>query len=96
MSRDRDEAEAALANQDWSTATVDDQPRPASVAVSVRLPRDLSERLFAEAERRGTTPSEVIRDLVDAGLTAVEESATVRLADVQRALNTLARPRRAA
>lgn len=82
--------EAALNRRDWTGARVEDRPRPASVVHSVRMSRDLTERLFAEAERRGVTPSEVIRDLVEAGLTAADESATVRLADVHRVINALA------
>jgi hypothetical protein len=46
---------------------------------------------MAEAARRGCTPSEVIRDLVEAGLSTIDESATVRLADVRRAIEALAR-----
>jgi predicted DNA-binding protein len=84
-----DEA-AALEDRDWSSAHVDDRPRTASVVQSVRFSRDLTERLLTEAERRGATPSEVIRDLVEAGLATVEQSATVRLADVQRVINALA------
>ncbi len=90
MSRD-DEALAGLEDRDWSEAQVDDRPRTASVVQSVRFSRELTERLLAEAQRRGVTPSEVVREFVEAGLSSVEESATVRLADVQRALNALAR-----
>jgi predicted DNA-binding protein len=85
-----DDANAALQSRDWSNAQVDDKPRTASVVQSVRMPRELNERLLAEAHRRGVTPSEVIRDLVDAGLTASEESPTVRLSDVRRAIEALA------
>src|ERR1700751_5167245 len=56
------------------------------VVQSVRFSRELTERLMTEAARRGCTPSEVIRDLVEAGLAAVDESATVKLADVRRGL----------
>lgn len=51
------------------------------------MSRELTERLFAEAERRGVTPSEVIRDLVEAGLSTGDQSATVRLADVHRVID---------
>ena len=85
-----DDANAALQSRDWSNARVDDKRRTASVVQSVRMPRDLNERLLVEAQRRGVTPSEVIRDLVDAGLTATEESPTVRLADVRRVIEALA------
>jgi predicted DNA-binding protein len=56
----------------------------------VRFPRELTERLLAEAGRRGVTPSEVIRDLVEAGLSSADESTTVRLADVRRVIDALA------
>jgi predicted DNA-binding protein len=86
-----DDALAALENRDWSGAQLESRTTEPQIAVSVRMPRDLTERLFAEAERRGTTPSQVIRDLVEAGLAEIEESATVRLADVRRAIDLLAR-----
>jgi len=87
-----DEAAASLDEKiDFTDAYVDDRQRTTMIAHSVRLPRDLTERLFAEAARRGVTPSEVIRDLIEAGLSAAEESATVRLADVRRMLDALAR-----
>lgn len=84
-----DKANVALEDRDWSDATVETEPRRAGVVHSVRMSRDLTERLFVEAQRRGVTPSEVIRDLVDAGLMASERSATVRLADVHRAIDSL-------
>jgi predicted DNA-binding protein len=86
-----DEANAALQDRDWSGAQVDDRPRTVTVVQSVRMPRELTERLLAEAQRRGVTPSEVIRDLVEAGLNAVDESVTVRLADVRRVIDALAK-----
>ena len=86
-----DEAAAALEDRDWSAAQVDDRPRGVSVVQSVRFSRELTERLMAEAGRRGCTPSEVIRDLVEAGLSRVDESATVRLADVRRVIEALAK-----
>lgn len=52
-----DEATAALDSRDWSDATVDDTPRTPTVVQSVRLPRDMSEQLLAEAQRRGVTPA---------------------------------------
>jgi len=85
-----DESAAALENRDWSEARVDERPRAVSVVQSVRFSRDLTERLMVEAARRGVTPSEVIRDLVEAGLSNVDESVTVRLADVRRVIEALA------
>ena len=85
-----DHATAALNDRDWSSAEVIESPRPPTVVQSVRMSRELTERLFVEAQRRGVTPSEVIRDLVEAGLSQVDESATVRLADVRRVIESLA------
>ncbi|MDT5038482.1 MAG: hypothetical protein QOE03_3667 [Micromonosporaceae bacterium] len=84
-----DERAAALEDRDWSGAQVEDRPRSVSVVQSVRFSRELTERLMAEAARRGCTPSEVIRDLVEAGLSSIDESATVRLADVRRVIDAL-------
>src|SRR2546430_17703495 len=87
-----DESATGLEDRDWSSAQVDERPRSASVVQSVRFSRDLTERLMAEAARRGCTPSEVIPDLVEAGLSAIDESPTVRLADVRRAIEGPAPP----
>lgn len=82
---------AALESRDWASAEVVESPRTPTVVQSVRMSRDLTERVYAEAQRRGVTPSDVIRDLVEAGLSQVDESATVRLADVRRVIESLAR-----
>ncbi|HET8661606.1 MAG TPA: hypothetical protein VFM55_21740 [Micromonosporaceae bacterium] len=71
-----DEAAAALDDRDWSGAQIDDRPRSATVVQSVRFSRELTERLLAEAARRGVTPNEAIRNLVEAGLSEVDESAS--------------------
>jgi hypothetical protein len=59
------------------------------VALTTRFPRELLERLAIEAQRRGTNPSEVVRDLVDRGLRTLEESpvVTIRVADAHAALD---------
>ncbi|MEV0902652.1 CopG family transcriptional regulator [Actinoplanes sp. NPDC049802] len=66
-----------------------DRPDTVKVALTTRFPPELLERIAAEAERRGTTPSDVIRDLVDRGLRALENSpvVTIRLADAHAALD---------
>jgi predicted DNA-binding protein len=91
MSSKFDEATDALDSRDWSTATVDDKPRTPTIVQSVRMPRDLVEKLFTEAERRGVTPSQLIRDLVEAGLTELDEDATVtvRVSDLRRAIESV-------
>lgn len=84
-----DQSLEALESRDWSSVEVDTRPRRnVSVTLSVRMPQELMFLLAREAERRATTPSEVVRDLV-AGLGEADESTTVRLADVHRAINSL-------
>ncbi|WP_047892779.1 hypothetical protein [Micromonospora sp. RV43] len=88
-----DEANAALESRDWSNAQIDTaRPRGVSIVHSTRMSHHLTERLFAEAERRGVTPSELIREYVEAGLNATEdgneETVTIRLADLHRAIDT--------
>ncbi len=82
-------AEQALAATDWTGATVEREPRPASVVHSVRFPADLSRRLEAEADRQGVTPSVLIRDLVTGALAAAhrDETVTIRVADLHRAID---------
>jgi hypothetical protein len=86
----REDAERALASNDWSGATVERESRPVSVVHSVRLPADLSARLEAEAGRRDVTPGALIRDLIDVGLRPLGDDVvvTVRLADLHRAIDT--------
>jgi predicted DNA-binding protein len=89
MSRERDEAMQVLAETDWSGATVERERRPVSVIHSVRFPAEVSDRLEAEAERRGLTPSALVRELVEAGLSDVDDNTTVtvRVADLHRAID---------
>lgn len=70
-----------------------DRSDTVKVALTTRFPREVLERLATEAQRRGTTPSEVVRDLVDRGLRATEDSpvVTIRLADAHAALDAAIR-----
>lgn len=88
MSR-RKEALKALESADWSDAEVVDNSN-AKIAQSVRFDPSTTYGLIAEAERQGTTVSEVIRGFVEDGLARVAGSATVKVADVERALRRLA------
>jgi predicted DNA-binding protein len=88
------EAEAALRQPfraDDPNLEVLDEPRKVSLVQSVRMNADLTRRLFTEAERRGVTPSQLIRELVEAGLDETEQSAMVNVADVHRAIDSLSR-----
>lgn len=89
MSR-RDDALRALGETDWSSAEVDRRPA-AKVVHSARLPARLSERLEAEADRRGITPSALICELVEKGLAPVADdtTVTVRAADLRRAIDSV-------
>ena len=91
----RDEAMKVLAGTDWSGAVAEPADRPATVVHSTRLPAALSTQLEAEAVRRGVTPSALVREYVEAGLsqlaTAGDATVTLRLADLHRAIDQLAR-----
>lgn len=89
----RKEALDALAQTDWTEASVQHERRAVSVVHSVRFPADLSGRVEAEAKRRGLTPSALIRELVEAGLAEAERDATVtvRAADLHRAIDLVLR-----
>ena len=62
------DALAAMESRDWSTATVEDRPKASTIVHSTRMSHELTERLFEEAERCGITPSELIRQAVEARL----------------------------
>jgi hypothetical protein len=85
----REDAARALANTDWTDATVEREPRQVSVVPSIRFSAELSKKVEAEADRQGVAPSVLIRDLVAAGLVAAEqdETVTVRIADLHRAID---------
>lgn len=87
------EALAALNNRDWTNAEVVEAPRVAApmVTVATRLPVDLVERLATEAQRRGITPSELLRQFAEDALQPVPEGAVVPLVDALRAIESLAR-----
>ena len=90
---DRDEARRLLAGPlDLTNATVDTEPSQAKIVHSVRLDPALSERLFSEADRRGLTPSALLRDLVEQALTPASDAdimVTVRVVDLHRALDSV-------
>jgi predicted DNA-binding protein len=70
-----------------------DLPMPDSevpmVSRSVRLPLETYERVRAAAEARGLGVTTLMRQWIDAGLADLDDSATVSLADVRRALAAL-------
>lgn len=65
-----------------------DQPM---VSRSVRLPLHTYERVRAAADARGIGVTTLMRQWIEAGLADLDESATVSLADLRRALATLPR-----
>ena len=66
------------------------------VSRSVRLPLDTYERVRDAAEARGIGVTTLMRQWIDAGLADLDDSTTVSLADVRRALAALAQRRHAA
>jgi predicted DNA-binding protein len=72
-----------------------DLPAPDSevpmVSRSVRLPLDTYERVREAADARGLGVTTLMRQWIEAGLADLDDSTTVSLADVRRALAALAR-----
>jgi predicted DNA-binding protein len=62
----------------------------AMVSRSVRLPLDTYERVRSAAEERGLGVTTLMRQWIEAGLAELDDSTTVSLADVRRALAALA------
>ena len=60
------------------------------VSRSVRLPLDLYERVRSAADERGLGVTTLMRQWIEAGLADLDDSTTVSLADVRRALAALA------
>jgi hypothetical protein len=65
-----------------------DQPM---VSRSVRLPLATYERVRAAADARGIGVTTLMRQWIETGLADLDDSATVSLADVRRALASLPR-----
>jgi hypothetical protein len=83
----------------WQDAPADQPPPPAeSEAVmlvrSLRLPPELDAQVQAEADARGVSWSELIRDWIAVELAALGEDQPISRADAMRALAAL--PRRTA
>ncbi|MBX7268331.1 hypothetical protein KIF24_21455 [Micromonospora sp. Llam7] len=72
-----------LANPDTETPMV---------SRSVRLPLETYERVRAVADARGIGVTTLMRQWIEAGLADLDDSATVSLADVRRAIASLAHP----
>ncbi|WP_327039758.1 hypothetical protein [Micromonospora maris] len=62
------------------------------VSRSVRLPLETYERVRAAADDRGIGVTTLMRQWIEAGLADLDDSATVSLADVRRAIASLAQP----
>ncbi|MEU6023239.1 hypothetical protein ACGFIK_00770 [Micromonospora sp. NPDC048871] len=62
------------------------------VSRSVRLPLETYERVREAADARGIGVTTLMRQWIEAGLADLDDSATVSLADVRRAIAALAQP----
>ncbi|WP_028478784.1 hypothetical protein [Nocardia sp. CNY236] len=62
------------------------------VSRSLRLPADLYEQLHALAAERGIGATTLMREILAAGVASADNTAVVPLADVQRAIASLAHP----
>ena len=90
-----DESNDALESRDWSGAVAENRRRGVTMVHSIRMSHELTEQLFAEAQRRGITPSELIREYVQGGLNRAssidDTTVTVNLAELHRAIDTVVR-----
>jgi predicted DNA-binding protein len=66
------------------------------VSRSVRMPVETYEKVRAAAEARGLGVTTLMRQWIEAGLADLDDTATVSLADVRRALAALSHPPTAA
>lgn len=62
------------------------------VSRSIRLPVETYQRVRDAADARGIGVTTLMRQWIEAGLADLDDSATVSLADVRRALASLAHP----
>jgi predicted DNA-binding protein len=62
------------------------------VSRSVRMPLETYERVREAAEARGLGVTTLMRQWIEAGLADLDDSTTVSLADVRRAIASLAHP----
>ena len=62
------------------------------VSRSVRLPLDTYDRVREAAEARGLGVTTLMRQWIEAGLADLDDSTTVSLADVRRAIAALSHP----
>ncbi|MGK5445388.1 hypothetical protein ACSNN7_26675 [Micromonospora sp. URMC 105] len=98
----RDEATKQFHGGDDAFADLIDESQPVElptpdsdvpmVSRSVRLPVETYERVRKAADARGIGVTTLMRQWIEAGLADLDDSATVSLADVRRALAALSRP----
>lgn len=61
-----DQTNEAVQSRDWLDATVDTGPEePAMSALTFRLPADMLEKVFADAEEQGIKPRVLVRQIVE-------------------------------
>ncbi|HEX6073653.1 MAG TPA: hypothetical protein VFZ32_00065 [Micromonosporaceae bacterium] len=90
MSTHEDKVQVAIdsltGSLDFTEAEIVAQPRKATVRYSVQLPGGLATRIAEIAEQRGTTASDMLRDLLVLGLASLGEDRviTVHTADLRR------------
>ncbi len=91
MATNPDEALRALQDRDWSGGEPDTGPVAASIVFSTRLKGELADWVAAEADRRGVSPSVVIRDSVAAASAAAtaDEPIKVTRGDLHRLIDRL-------
>ncbi|RZU46590.1 hypothetical protein EV385_6665 [Krasilnikovia cinnamomea] len=91
-----DELAAAMAQQDFTNGEIVTEPRGSAV-FSFRAPAEWNEEILAEMQRRGLSkPGQLLKALVrealDRATANTDQVVTIRLDDLHRAIESVARP----
>jgi hypothetical protein len=91
MATKTDEALSALQDRDWRSGERDAAADSPSIVFSARLRGELADWVAAEADRRGVSPSVIIRDAVAAAraAAATDEQIVLTRGDLHRLIDQL-------
>ena len=83
-----DDAAASVNDRDWTTAQRDNRPRGGGVVHAVSMSYEMTERLVTLAQRRGISPNDQIREIVEDYLDDGDDDLiSIRRSDLHRAID---------
>ena len=83
-----DDAAASVNDRDWNSAQHDNRPRAGGVVHAVTMSYEMTEQLVTLAQRRGVSPNDQIREIVEDYLDdGADEVVTIRRSDLHRAID---------